>query len=136
MVGTNDFWPNDHIAHATNRLENLIVEIATNVPLAKIVVADLNPWVNLGVTNTAMETYYNPYIPGVVARQAGLGRKVYLCDMRGKILPTDLESDNTHCTQVGYNKMATNWFSSVSALMLNVTKPAAPGNFHIAGTSP
>jgi hypothetical protein len=137
MVGLNDFRHNDDIAHATNRLENLIVEIATNAPTAKIVVADLNPWVNLGVTNAAMETYYNPYIPGIVARQASQGRKVYLCDMRGKILPTDLESDNTHCTQSGYNKMATNWYGTLTPLMLlNVTKPPPPGNFRVAAASP
>jgi len=136
MVGLNDFRRNDDIQNATNRLENLIVEIATTAPSAKIIVADLNPWVNLGVTNAAMETYYNPFIPGIVARQSSQGRKVYLCDMRGTILPTDLEPDNTHCTQSGYNKMATNWNRTLSQIIFGVSKPATVRNFRIAGISP
>jgi hypothetical protein len=134
MIGLNDFRHNNDVQNATNRLENLIVEIATNAPSAKIIVADLNPWTNLQPTNDVMDTYYNPYIPSVVARQSALGRKVYLCDMRGKLSASDLEADNTHCTQIGFNKMATNWFGIISSQLLGAGKPTPPGQLRIVAS--
>ena len=115
MTGINDFRHNDDIQHATNRLESLIVQIATNLPNAAIIVADLNPWTNLQPTNALMDLWYNPYLPGVVARQAALGRNVSICDMRGKLSASDLQADNTHPNQIGCDKIATNWFLSIKA---------------------
>jgi len=133
MIGLNDFRHNTDVQHATNRLENLIVQISTNVPNATIIVADLNPWTNLEPTNSVMEVWYNPYIPGVVSRQAALGRKVSLCDMRGKLFAsTDLQADNTHPTQLGSNKIATNWFS----VLQPETKPLPPQRTRELGRIP
>src|ERR1051326_848133 len=134
MVGINDFRHNDDVQNATNRLENLIAQIATSAPAAKIIVADLNPWTNLQPTNAVMDMYYNPYIPGVVARQGALGRKVYLCDMRGKLSASDLEADNTHPTQLGYNKIATNWNNVISSLVNGSPVVTPPPNFRIIAT--
>jgi lysophospholipase L1-like esterase len=126
MAGINDFTENYDVQHATNRLENLIVEIATNCPNATVVVADLDPWVNDQPTNTVMQTWYDPFIPGIVARQSALGRKVLCADMRGQIPPTDLEADNVHPTQQGYNIIATNWYRAAFT-----SSPTPPGNLHI-----
>lgn len=133
MIGFNDYRLNDRTATATNRLESLIVRLTTLAPSATIFVADLNPWVNLATTNNTMETYYNPYIPSIVARQVGLGRNVKLADMRGKLAPTDLESDNTHPTQNGYNIIATNWFAAIQGTPTPpsvVTQPVGVTNFY------
>jgi lysophospholipase L1-like esterase len=129
MAGINDFTDNFNVQQATNRLENLIVEITTNCPNATVVVADLNPWINDQPTNSVMETWYNPSIPSIVARQSALGRKVLCADMRGQIPPSDIESDNVHPTQQGYNIIATNWFRAAFTKL-----PPPPSNLRVVSS--
>jgi len=137
QCGLNDFRHNNAITQATNRLSSLITQIATTFPDAKIIVADMNPWDNLGVTNAAMNLYYNPYIPAVVSSQAASGRTVFLADMRQPYLTVDdVQADNTHFTQSGYNKMASRFASVISAIISgtnNVSRPQAPSNLRVVG---
>jgi hypothetical protein len=116
QCGLNDFRHNHAITTATNRLESLIVQICTNFAGVKVAVADMNPWDNLAATNNAMNLYYNPFIPGVVSREFGFGRKVYLADMRQTYMTVlDVLPDDTHLNQSGCNKMATNFFNVMMA---------------------
>jgi lysophospholipase L1-like esterase len=138
QVGFNDFRLNDAITTATNRLSALITEVATNWPNARIIVADMNPWDNLATTNDAMNAYYNPFIPGLVATHVAAGRKVYLADMRQPYMTVSdvMPGDNTHFQASGYNKMAAKWMSVISTIIsgVNSAEPAPPGNLHfVAG---
>jgi hypothetical protein len=54
--------------------------------------------------------------------------------MRGKLSASDLEADNTHCTQIGYNKMATNWLGVISSQLSGAGKPVPPGQLHIVAS--
>jgi len=111
LIGTNDYRQGYDTAHATNRLEALIVKMATNRPFARIVVANLThrnePY------NTQIQQTFNPFVPGIVARQAALGRQVYFTDMYSAIPPSDF-ADVVHPNAVGYAKMATNWFTAIT----------------------
>ena len=113
LVGTNDFGTGAADAAAPDRLEQLIVRLTTQWPLARIVVSNL--LVRGEPANTAIQTYFNPLLPGMVARQAALGRRVSFTDMRSSVPLSDLP-DSLHPNLAGYTKMASNWFNAISAL--------------------
>jgi lysophospholipase L1-like esterase len=113
LLGVNDYRVSDDINHATNRLEALIVRLATNWPSAKIIVANLLPVAE--PLNTQIQTTFNPFLPGLCERQRALGRQVYFNDLRSVVQLSDLP-DQLHPNQFGYNKMATNWFVAVNSL--------------------
>ena len=113
LLGVNDYRAGIDTAHATNRLEALIVRIANNWPNAKIIVASLTE-VNEPY-NTQIQTTFNPFLPGICERQRGLGRQVYFTDMHSAVPLADMP-DQLHPNQLGYNKMATNWFAAVNLL--------------------
>ncbi len=112
LIGTNDYGQNYDTAHATNRLESLVVKMATARPNAKIIVANLlargEPY------NTQIQNTFNPFLPSMVARQQSLGRQVYFDDLRSAVPLSDMP-DQLHPGQVGYQKMATNWFGVISS---------------------
>ena len=121
LIGTNDYGQGYDTANATNRLEALIAKMATVRPFAKIIVANLlkrgEPY------DTQIQTTFNPFVPGIVARQAALGRQVYFTNLRAALTLADT-FDNLHPTQAGYNKMATNWFAAIT----NVIGPLGTTN--------
>ncbi|MEI7731234.1 MAG: autotransporter-associated beta strand repeat-containing protein [Verrucomicrobiota bacterium] len=114
LIGTNDYGQGYDTPNATNRLYNLISRIATNRPNIKIVVANLT--VRGEPYNTQIQTTFNPMVPIIVAQQAALGRQVYFTDLYSAIPLTDFP-DQLHPGQLGYNKMATNWFGNVTNLI-------------------
>ena len=121
LIGTNDYGQGYDTANATNRLEALIAKMATIRPFAKIIVANLlkrgEPY------DTQIQTTFNPFVPGIVARQAALGRQVYFTNLRAALTLADT-FDNLHPNQTGYNKMATNWFAAIT----NVIGPLGTTN--------
>ena len=130
LIGTNDYGQDYDKDNATNRLEALIVKMATNRPYAKIIVANLlqrgEPY------DTQIQTTFNPFVPGIVARQAALGRQVYFTDLRSALTLTDTY-DNLYPNQTGYNKMATNWFAAISSVINPLGSTNAPALSHAAG---
>ena len=121
LIGTNDYGQGYDTANATNRLEALIAKMATIRPFAKIIVANLlkrgEPY------DTQIQTTFNPFVPGIVARQAAVGRQVYFTNLRAALALADT-FDNLHPNQTGYNKMATNWFAAIT----NVIGPLGTTN--------
>ena len=113
LIGTNDYGNSYDTAHATNRLEALIVQMATNRPNATIIVNSL--LVRGEPYNTQIQTTFNPFLPGICARQQALGRRVYFNDLRPAVPLSDMP-DSLHPNQMGYNKMATNLFGVITAL--------------------
>ena len=114
LLGTNDYGGNDETAQATNRLEALIVKMATARPNARIIVANL--LVRNEPFNTQIQTNFNPFLPGICERQRALGRRVFFNDLRSAVPLSDMP-DNLHPNQLGYNKMATNWFAAIKAVL-------------------
>jgi hypothetical protein len=111
LIGTNDYGQGYDTPNATNRLEALIAKIATNRPNVSIIVNNLlmrgEPY------NTQIQTTFNPFLPGICARQQALGRRVYFNDVRSAVPLADVP-DNLHPNQTGYNKMATNFLGVIN----------------------
>jgi lysophospholipase L1-like esterase len=115
LVGINDYLNNVDTPHATNRLEDLVERIAINWPNARLVVASLTE-VSESL-NTQVQTTFNTFLPSICERQRGLGRQVYFTDMHSAVPLADMP-DRLHPNQLGYRKMATNWFTAINALPL------------------
>jgi len=130
LIGTNDYGQGYDTPHATNRLEALIVKIATNRPFAKVIVANL--LVRGEPYNTQIQRTFNPFVPGIVARQAALGRQVYFTDLRSAVPLADFP-DQLHPGALGYSKMATNWFNAITSLFTPDGSTNAPALAHAYG---
>jgi lysophospholipase L1-like esterase len=131
LIGVNDYNQNDDLANAHTRLQGLVENLATNRPYAKIILA------NLLVTTSQpqdaeIQTTFNPFVPTIASNEQGLGRQVYFDDLRSAVTTNDL-ADGLHPNQIGYNKMATNWFSNLTNYIspLGTTNP--PGISHVRG---
>ena len=116
LIGTNDYGQNYDTADATNRMDQLIWTIVTNRPNAKLVVANVLQRSDNTNINNAIQTTFNPYLPGMVASHAALGQQVYFLNMCAALGLADLQ-DGLHPNQTGYNKMATNWFGEIATLI-------------------
>ena len=123
LIGTNDYSQGDDTAHATNRLETLIANLATRRPYAQILIANL--LVRGEPFNTQIQTTFNPFVRGVVNRQRALGREVYFDDLRRAVPLADMP-DQLHPNLTGYRKMATNWFGAITNLFTPEGSSNAP----------
>lgn len=113
-IGTNDFGNNDNISTAINRLDALILKIATLRPNANIIVTNL---MERGEPhNTNIQNLFNPQVPGIVDAHAALGRKVTFLDMRSAVPLADMP-DNLHPNDTGYDKMADAWMGAIQAVI-------------------
>jgi len=113
-IGTNDFGQNYQTATAIDRLESLIVKIATARPHAHIIVTNLME--RVGTANDNIISQFNPFVEGIVTEQAALGRKVTFLDMRSAVPLSDMP-DNLHPNQTGYDKMAAAWNTAIQAVI-------------------
>jgi lysophospholipase L1-like esterase len=132
LIGVNDYGQNDDIANAHTRLQGLVENLATNRPYAKILVANL-----LATTSQAQDTEiqltFNPYVPMIATNEQALGRQVYFDDLRSALTTNDLGADGGHPNQVGYNKMATNWFANLTNYISALGTTNLPGISHVRG---
>jgi autotransporter-associated beta strand protein len=113
LIGVNDFFQNYETGSAHNRLEAVIGRISTNCPTAKIIVANLLDCSFYSVTNAAIEASFNPYVPIICSNYFAMGREVYFDDLRSALTPDDTD-DGVHPSELGYRKMATNWFAAIT----------------------
>ncbi len=123
LVGTNDFWQNYQISTAGTRLTNLIADIATRRPHAKIIVSTL-PLRTDNTTINSQQVAFNNTIPGIVAQQVALGRQVSMVDMYAALGASDINGDGVHPNQTGSNKMGDAWFPAIA----NVISPQGTTN--------
>lgn len=125
MIGTNDFSANFDVASAGTRLSNLVADIATQRPFAKIIVASLP----LRTDDTSLETQqlaFNSAIPAIVSNQVSLGRQVTFLDMHAVLNPANI-AEGVHPSPAGYDKMADAWFPAINAVItpLGTSNPPA-----------
>src|SRR6266699_1090379 len=131
LIGVNDYNQNDDIANDHARLQGLVENLATNRPYAKIILA------NLLVTTSEpqdaeIQTTFNPFVPTIASNEQSLGRQVYFDDLRSALTTNDL-ADGLHPNQDGYNKMATNWFASLTNYISPLGTTNLPGISHVRG---
>jgi lysophospholipase L1-like esterase len=132
LIGTNDYGQGYDTANATNRLDQLIELIATNLPNTKLVVSSVVLRTDNPSINTAIQTTFNPAIPGIVAAHAARGEQVYFANLAAVVGSSDLGTDGLHPNQSGYNKMATNWFNVVTNIITPYGTTNPPVVTHVA----
>jgi hypothetical protein len=130
LLGTNDYNDGDG-AGATNRLDAMISNLATNRPNAKIIVANLLLRTDSATLNSEITNTFNPYIPGIVAAHAALGQQVYFTDLRSAVTAAGLGSDGIHPNASGYASMATNWLTTITNVIGIFGSTNAPVISHI-----
>jgi len=135
LIGTNDYGQDYETATATNRLDQLIELIATNLPNTKLVVSSVLTRTDNTSVNNEIQTTFNPYIPGIVAAHAALGQQVYFLDLNAVVGSGDLGTDGLHPNQTGYDIMATNWHNEVINLITPLGTTNPPAISSIAGNS-
>ena len=132
LIGTNDFAQDYDLANATNRLENLIVRVAAARPYARILVSNLLLRTDDAWTDAMIQEQFNPYIPGIVTRQAALGRRVTFVNLRKLVGAADL-SDGVHPNQSGYTKLAEGWFRAITGLIPRDGSRETPAMYRAVG---
>jgi lysophospholipase L1-like esterase len=133
LIGTNDFWQNYDTAGASGRLENLVAQISSLRPAAKILVANL-PLRTDSASMEAAQSAFNASIPGIVSGQVSLGRHVYFVDMHSSFSAAGLSSDGVHPNPAGYGAMADVWAQAVMQVITpQGTTPSvlADGSFEL-----
>ena len=129
-IGTNDFGQSLDTANAINRIDALILKMATLRPYAHIIVTNL---MERGEPqNTNIQTQFNPFIQGRVNAHAAAGRRVYFLDMRSAVPLSDMP-DNLHPNQTGYDKMADAWVPAIQAIISPLGDAFAPGIYRAVG---
>ena len=125
MIGTNDFTQNFNLASAQTRLTNLVADLATKRPFAKIILSNL-PLRTDNPSLEALQVTFNASIPGIVSNQVSLGRQVSFVDMHSALVASDL-NDGVHPKLAGYDKMANVWFSAITSVItpLGTSNPPA-----------
>ena len=116
LLGTNDYGQGVGDG-ATNRLDAMISNLATNRPNAKIIVANVLQRTDNATYDSQIASTFNPFVPGIVAKHAALGQQVYFTDMRTAVGTAGLSPDNLHPSAFGYALMATNWFKAITNVM-------------------
>jgi len=133
LIGVNDYLQNEETSLATNRLEALVVRLATNWPNVKIIVGSLTEVSE--PLNTQIQTTFNTFLPSICERQRGLRRQVYFTDMHSAVPLADMP-DQLHPNQLGYRKMATNWFTSIQGLLDLDGDGMSNRDEYLSGTDP
>ena len=116
MVGTDDFGQGGGLATAQTNLSNLLADIATKRPFAKIILSTLPPrgdnpdW-------ELRQSAFNASIPQIVSNQVALGRQVSFIDPHPLWVSGDLSSDGVHPSLIGYGKLADVWFPAITRVI-------------------
>ncbi len=115
-IGTNDFWNGSTLAVIQDRFRSLLAELSELRPHAKIIVSSLIPRTDSFET---VQDQFNQSLPGIVAVQASLGRKVSFVDLHAALdtIPADLGSDGVHPSLNGYAKMADGWLPAIQSVI-------------------
>ncbi|HNX36266.1 MAG TPA: Ig-like domain-containing protein [Kiritimatiellia bacterium] len=132
-IGTNDSSNDPSFSNAVTRLNSLVTRMAVCQPSARIIVTSLMK--RNGTQYTGITNYFNPYIPGLVASQAALGRNVTFLDMHAFLELSDM-SDGLHPNAGGYAKMATAWLGAITNLVTATgVTPNQPAMIRAAGSN-
>jgi lysophospholipase L1-like esterase len=115
-IGTNDFYNGSSVAAALDSIRNLIVDLSSLRPHAKIIVSSLLPRTDT-VERMQLHESFNEALPAMVSEQAALGRQVSFADIHAAVSPEYLSADGVHPTLAGYDKMADGWLPAIQQVI-------------------
>ena len=130
-IGTNDFGQALDTPNAINRIDALILKMATLRPYAHIIVTNLME--RDAARDTLIQAQFNPFIQARVDAHAAAGRRVTFLDMRSAVPLSDMP-DQLHPNQVGYDKMADAWVPAIQAVIGTLGDSSAPGIYRAVGS--
>ena len=116
LIGTDDLGQGGSLSDAQDRLANLVGDIASKRPYAKIILSSLP----LRIDNPDLEilqSTFNQSIPEIVSAQVALGRQLTFVDMQPLLEAADLSSDGIHPNSTGYDKMADAWLPAITSVI-------------------
>jgi lysophospholipase L1-like esterase len=132
-IGTNDSSNDPSFSNAVTRLIALVTRMALCQPSARIIVTSLMK--RTGTQYTGITNYFNPYIPGLVASQAALGRNVTFLDMHAALELNNM-ADGLHPNAGGYTNMAKAWLGALTNLVTATgVTPNQPAIIRAAGSN-
>ncbi len=116
-AGGNDFVANHTDTQTINRYDAIISQVNTLRPGVDTLATNLMYRTDVG---TYINTYFNPYVQGVVYNHVLAGQNVRFVDLYTLLTPGNstypanpyISSDGTHPTQAGYNLMGDIFYSS------------------------
>lgn len=116
LIGTNDVDLNYDLAHAKDRMSNLVSMVSNKstglAPNAKLIVGQVQPIGEAAADARAVT--YNEAIARVVSEHRAAGENVRIADMHSAVTPADL-ADKLHPNENGYRNMAQVWFNAITA---------------------
>lgn len=115
-IGTNDFYNGSSVAAALDSIRNLIVDLSSLRPHAKIIVSSLLPRTDT-VERMQLHERFNEALPAMISEQAALGRQVSFADIHAAVSPEYLTADGVHPTLAGYDKMADGWLPAIQQVI-------------------
>jgi autotransporter-associated beta strand protein len=121
-IGTNDTGDAPNYPGTINELDALITRISAARPYAHIIVTTLlkRGATDLDSKNVLIDTYFNPYVQGVVQTHALAGHRVHFLDMHAYVdrYPGGgLSSDQLHPDAQGYAQMAAAWLPAITNIV-------------------
>ena len=115
-IGTNDFYNGSSVAAALDSIRNLIVDLSSLRPHAKIIVSSLLPRTDT-VERMQLHERFNEALPAMISEQAALGRQVSFADIHAAVSPEYLTADGVHPTLAGYDMMADGWLPAIQQVI-------------------
>jgi fibronectin-binding autotransporter adhesin len=116
-IGGNDYAADEtQTVGPVNRTDAIVTYIETLRPNAHVVLANLFYRQQTGEdVGELQNTYYNPFIPGVVYNHVLAGHHISFVDQYDAVTPGNslalISSDGIHPLTAGYNVMATTWYN-------------------------
>lgn len=128
-AGTNDIYSGATGAQVTSSMSTLLGTIFATLPNVHVLLAQIIPIINVVPESnfTSMQTalnYYNGQIPGLASTYSAQGDNIQVVNMSDVLNPNtdyytgdgtgDLDDDDVHPNQAGYNIMASTWYPAVT----------------------
>ncbi|MBQ9431534.1 MAG: Ig-like domain-containing protein [Kiritimatiellae bacterium] len=113
-LGTNDSGESD-FSNRIDKMGLLLDRIASIRPAAHIILTTILTRTDNDTRNTAIQTYFNPYVEDLVAAHQAKGQRVHFLDMDALCPAADtLSSDGLHPGANGYQLMANAWYPAIT----------------------
>jgi lysophospholipase L1-like esterase len=117
MIGTNDILQKYQLDTLQQRLGQIVDAIYAVNPKIIVLVASIAPlggWTR--VDQEKLGVAYNAAIPGLVAKEQGLGHPIAFVDIHLALqaIKGSLAGDQVHPTAIGYAKMAQAWYKALT----------------------
>lgn len=114
LLGTNDIMGITSTDKIRDTMEILVNSIFEQIPNVTVLLASIPPIHKIEARNADVDAY-NATLPGIVAKQQALRRRIKFVDIHSALTdPSDLSGDKVHPSAAGYNKMAALWYSALT----------------------